>query len=172
MVLPRHSLTARRYDGLWIITHQPVRPKNAGSSPARSAKELGRVAHLGEHLPCKQGVGGSSPPVSTKNMPGSRAAALITRKGWGTIQRSQLDRSRYETIGLSPRLQFPEGQWCNGSINGPLPTHLTGDGTTGTRVIIQLLIERSRFDSWLSLHKISRARVAQWQSAKTSTPTT
>ena len=39
----------------------------------------GRVAQLGEHLLCKQGVAGSIPATSTKHMRPAREALLIPR---------------------------------------------------------------------------------------------
>ena len=44
-----------------------------GSIPILSAI-IGGIAHLGEHLLCKQGVVGSSPTVSTKQYPVRQAA--------------------------------------------------------------------------------------------------
>lgn len=41
-------------------------------------KNHGGLAHLGEHLPCKQGVAGSSPASSTNNQRGVR---IRGRKG-------------------------------------------------------------------------------------------
>ena len=60
----------------------PFHGDNPGSSPGRVIKEcmssiwsvvpdIGSLAQLGEHLPYKQGVIGSSPIASTKLRPGS-----------------------------------------------------------------------------------------------------
>ncbi len=38
---------------------------NEQSQQGAIIQSLGRVAQLGEHLLCKQGVGGSNPPTST-----------------------------------------------------------------------------------------------------------
>ena len=48
----------------------PDKHEVGGSSPLGPTKS-GGVAQLGEHLPCKQGVMGSNPIISTKENEGS-----------------------------------------------------------------------------------------------------
>ena len=42
-------------------------PSNTRKKVERVTSEYGGVAQLGEHLPCKQGVMGSNPIISTKD---------------------------------------------------------------------------------------------------------
>ena len=44
-----------------------------------AARSFGGIAQLGEHLPCKQGVKGSNPFISTKAM--KRARGRVLRSG-------------------------------------------------------------------------------------------
>ncbi len=53
----------RAYSSAWL-ERTPDKREVPGSTPGRPTI-LGDVAQLGEHLLCKQGVGGSSPLIST-----------------------------------------------------------------------------------------------------------
>ena len=44
-----------------------------------AARSFGGIAQLGEHLPCKQGVKGSNPFISTKAMKRAHAAGFRGR---------------------------------------------------------------------------------------------
>ena len=46
-----------------------------------AARPFGGIAQLGEHLPCKQGVKGSNPFISTKAMKRARRAGFARRAG-------------------------------------------------------------------------------------------
>ena len=45
--------------------------------------ESGAIAQLGEHLLCKQGVGGSIPPGSTSGIPAARIQKRMSAAGIG-----------------------------------------------------------------------------------------
>ena len=49
--------------------------------PVASLSNLGGVAQLGEHLPCKQDVGGSIPPASTNPSPGATISCADVPRG-------------------------------------------------------------------------------------------
>ena len=49
-----------------LVEQRIVYPHVRGSSPLLIAKFNADLAHLVERLPCKQGVAGSSPAISTK----------------------------------------------------------------------------------------------------------
>ena len=63
-------LEARRRDKFLIGGSSPLGPTSAKAQDGDKAKPnnsyYGGVAQLGEHLPCKQGVMGSNPIISTK----------------------------------------------------------------------------------------------------------
>ena len=48
------------------VKTSPFHGGNPGSNPGRVTIHFGRLAQLGEHLPYKQGVIGSSPITPTK----------------------------------------------------------------------------------------------------------
>ena len=52
-----------RYEARWLswLERRPVTAEVVGSSPIRVVMLFGVLAQLGEHLPYKQGVIGSSP---------------------------------------------------------------------------------------------------------------
>ena len=59
------TLTLWAYSSVGL-ERTPDKREVGGSSPPRPTKIRGGIAQLGEHLPCKQGVSGSSPLTSTK----------------------------------------------------------------------------------------------------------
>ena len=66
------SFSDRIFDSLFNFEAHPQKHKRTSSElardregPNRNSAEHGGVAHLGEHLPCKQGVRGSIPLIST-----------------------------------------------------------------------------------------------------------
>ena len=62
--------------------HHPPRPPRSPAAGTLRAPKLGAIAQLEEHLLCKQGVGGSSPPSSTRqNDPGQVLGSAIDRQG-------------------------------------------------------------------------------------------
>ena len=58
-------MTTRRINRLSLL--EPVVQFSVTSQEALKTEKPGGVAQLGEHLPCKQGVMGSIPIISTKS---------------------------------------------------------------------------------------------------------
>ena len=51
-----------------MVKTSPFHGGNPGSNPGEVTIKYGRIAQLGEHLPYKQGVTGSSPVVPTHDL--------------------------------------------------------------------------------------------------------
>ena len=59
-------------------THRELRKE----FPMKNKNPNGGVAQLGEHLPCKQGVMGSNPIISTKGKTMCNIATLLSEKNY------------------------------------------------------------------------------------------
>ena len=67
-----------------------------------AARPFGGIAQLGEHLPCKQGVKGSNPFISTKAMKRARGAGFASRAGRNACIPSEANDEGREGIRRMP----------------------------------------------------------------------
>ena len=107
----------------WVLTI-PATYSNIYKSPVKTPGTLGKgsIAQLGEHLPYKQGVTGSSPVVPTKNGPVVQLVRTLACHASGRRFEPVLGRQ------LASVAQSVEQRTENPRVVGSIPTEGTKRG--------------------------------------------